>query len=248
MKPRRPHSAATASPKPSPTDSSRADDPTSELFASYAHAERHASRGLRWSLAVAVVLHAALLFITFPNLYADRPVEDGKEQRVFVMKPPPRFKLPDEPVQVPPRPVKRIPVPSPNPDAPEIVERTVPIPEIEVAAFDDDILDLPTAPPPLEPEGPITVGGAIPPPTRLVYHQPTYTELGRKMRLQGAVILETIIDTAGNVTEIKVLKGLGAGLSDEAVDAVSRWKFEPSILGGKPVAVRYVVTVHFQLR
>ncbi len=62
------------------------------------------------------------------------------------------------------------------------------------------------------------------------------------------MIVEAIIDKEGNVTNVKVLKGLPMGLDQAAVDAVSRWKFKPATLNAKPVAVIYNLTVNFQLQ
>ena len=56
------------------------------------------------------------------------------------------------------------------------------------------------------------------------------------------------IDTAGNVTNVRVLKGLPMGLDKAAVEAVQRWKFKPATLEGKAVKVYYVLTVNFQVQ
>lgn len=62
------------------------------------------------------------------------------------------------------------------------------------------------------------------------------------------MIVEAIIDTNGNVTNVRVLKGLPMGLDKAAVDAVQRWKFKPAMLEGRPVKVYYVLTVNFQVQ
>ncbi len=61
------------------------------------------------------------------------------------------------------------------------------------------------------------------------------------------MIVEAIIDKRGNVTDVKVIKGLGFGLSAEAEKAVKQWKFEPGTMNGEPVAVIFNLTVTFQL-
>ena len=63
----------------------------------------------------------------------------------------------------------------------------------------------------------------------------------------GVVILETVIDEQGNVTDAKVLKGLPMGLDRQAVEAVKTWKFKPATRDGRPVPVYYTVTMSFQL-
>lgn len=76
---------------------------------------------------------------------------------------------------------------------------------------------------------------------------PVYTELARRARVTGTVIVEAIIDEQGDVVNVRVLKGQPMGLDQAAVDAVKTWKFKPAMKGGKPVKVYYVLTVNFQL-
>ena len=94
---------------------------------------------------------------------------------------------------------------------------------------------------------PLFVGGDVTPPRALIKTPPQYTELARKERLQGVVIVQAIIDAAGNVAETKVLKGLPMGLNEAAVDAIGQWQFEPAMLDGKPVPVYYNLTINFRL-
>lgn len=77
--------------------------------------------------------------------------------------------------------------------------------------------------------------------------KPEYPELARQARLQGVVILRTLIDDEGNVVNIEILKELPMGLSEAAVDAVKQWKFEPAKLHGLPVPVNHNVSVNFRL-
>ena len=77
--------------------------------------------------------------------------------------------------------------------------------------------------------------------------EPQYPEVARKARISGIVIVECIIDKSGNVDQVKVVKGLPMGLSEEAVSAVRKWRFKPGTLGGHPVDVIFNLTVNFQL-
>jgi len=78
--------------------------------------------------------------------------------------------------------------------------------------------------------------------------EPHYTELARQARLQGVVVLQATIDERGNVVDIQILKRLRFGLDEEAVKAVSQWKFTPALLNGRPVKVFFNLTVQFEVR
>ena len=74
--------------------------------------------------------------------------------------------------------------------------------------------------------------------------KPVYPPLAKQARIQGVVILEAVIDKAGNVAEIKVISGHPL-LQQAAIDAVSQWKYKPTLLNGEPVEVVTTVTVNF---
>ena len=107
---------------------------------------------------------------------------------------------------------------------------------------------IPEGPPSAEPEGPIYVGGNVLPPEKIYAPQPIYTEIARKARIQGVVIVQAIIDKEGKVTNVKVLKGLPMGLDESAVDAIKKWQFKAATLNGKPVTVYFNLTVNFKLQ
>jgi TonB family protein len=75
-----------------------------------------------------------------------------------------------------------------------------------------------------------------------------YTEVARKARIAGIVIIEAIIDRNGNVTDARILKPLPMGLDQQALDAVRKWRFQPGTLNGQPVPVIYNLTVNFRLQ
>lgn len=93
----------------------------------------------------------------------------------------------------------------------------------------------------------LRVGGDVQPPEKIFSPPPEYTEVARRARISGVVIVEAIIDEQGNVTNVRVLKGLPMGLEDAAVNAVKRWKFKPARLNNQAVSVYYSLTVKFQL-
>lgn len=202
---------------------------------------------MRMAAIIAVILHIILFIIVVPEQIAE--AREEKKKKVYVVKqvrfkPPP----PKQQQEIPKPKAKRVPIPDPTPDEPEPIRLPEEIePDIEMPDT-DIIFGIPDGPPPDEPTGPIRVGGDVKPPEKIHYPSPQYTEIARKARIQGVVIVEAIIDKAGKVTNVKVLKGLPMGLDQAAADAVSRWTFKPATLNGKPVAVIYNLTVNFQLQ
>ena len=61
-------------------------------------------------------------------------------------------------------------------------------------------------------------------------------------------MLEIIVRSDGSVGDVKILKRLGAGLDDRAVQAVRQWRFTPARRLGSPVDVVVEVAVEFKLR
>lgn len=109
---------------------------------------------------------------------------------------------------------------------------------------------VPVAVPAPEPvnDAPIQVGGAVLKPEVIVRTEPRYTELGRKARVEGVVILRAVIDERGYVTDVRILRGQPMGLDQAAVDAVRTWRFKPATLHGQPVKVYFNLTVNFTLQ
>jgi periplasmic protein TonB len=96
--------------------------------------------------------------------------------------------------------------------------------------------------------GPYRPGGGIEPPRLLREVKAQYTDEARKRGLTGDVLLEIVIKSDGTVGDVKVLRGLGAGLDDRAVSAVRNWRFAPARRLGAPVDVIVEVEVEFSLR
>jgi protein TonB len=95
--------------------------------------------------------------------------------------------------------------------------------------------------------GVFRVGGGVSAPRILDQPDPEYSEEARKAKYQGICILWTIIGPDGHPREVKVARSLGMGLDQKAIEAVKRWKFEPAMKDGKPVAVQINVEVNFRL-
>ena len=97
------------------------------------------------------------------------------------------------------------------------------------------------------PDGPLRVGGDVKAPVVVSRAEPDYTEPARKARVSGIVVVEAIIDKNGRVQQVKVVKDLPMGLSEQAAEAVKRWRFKPGTLNGQPVATIFNLTVNFKL-
>jgi TonB family protein len=78
-------------------------------------------------------------------------------------------------------------------------------------------------------------------------NEPEYSEDARKLRQQGTVILAVDIGVDGRPQNIRIVRGLGMGLDEKAMDAVSTWRFRPALSNGRPVAAPIVVEVNFRL-
>lgn len=76
--------------------------------------------------------------------------------------------------------------------------------------------------------------------------KPVYPPLARQARVSGVVILEAVIGKDGSIAEVKVISGHPL-LQQAAIDAVSQWKYKPTLLNNEPVEVQTTVTVTFSL-
>jgi TonB family protein len=90
-------------------------------------------------------------------------------------------------------------------------------------------------------------GRGVTPPQLLYKVEPEFSEEARKVKHQGVVVLSIVVDAGGDVRNIRVLRQLGLGLDEKAIEAVSRWRFRPGLFDGKPVATEASVQVNFQL-
>jgi TonB family protein len=95
--------------------------------------------------------------------------------------------------------------------------------------------------------GAFSVGNGVSEPVPIYKPDPAYSEEARKAKYQGTVVLWIVVDAAGAVTDCKVVKPLGLGLDEKAVETVKTWKFKPAQRNGTPVPVRVMVEVSFRL-
>jgi len=96
--------------------------------------------------------------------------------------------------------------------------------------------------------GPYRPGAGIEPPRLLREVKAVYTEEARRRGLTGDVLLEIVVRRDGSVGDVSVMRGLGAGLEERAIEAVRQWRFAPARRRGTPVDVIVDVAVEFTLR
>jgi TonB family protein len=87
----------------------------------------------------------------------------------------------------------------------------------------------------------------IRPPALLYKREPGYSEEARRAKWQGSVVLQVDVSESGQATNVQVVRTLGLGLDEKAIEAVQQWRFRPATKDGKPVAVQVQVGVEFLL-
>ena len=75
---------------------------------------------------------------------------------------------------------------------------------------------------------------------------PLYSEQARKSHREGVVTLGLVVDSDGSTRDIHVVKSVGDGLDEQAIDAVRQWKFEPGTYQEKPVPVQLNIEISFR--
>ena len=76
---------------------------------------------------------------------------------------------------------------------------------------------------------------------------PSYSEEARKAKVAGNVLVNLWVDTNGLPSHVRVIRGVGMGLDEKAVEAVKQYRFKPAMENGKPVLVELNVEVNFQI-
>jgi TonB family protein len=91
------------------------------------------------------------------------------------------------------------------------------------------------------------VGKGVSAPAPIQRGEPVYSEEARVAKLQGTVVVQVVIGTDGRAHEAHILRGLGLGLDENAVEAISGWQFKPGEKDGQPVKVAATIEVNYRL-
>jgi periplasmic protein TonB len=104
----------------------------------------------------------------------------------------------------------------------------------------------PPAPPPPPKRGIQRVGGDVKAPRQIVRVDPVYPPIAQTARVEGVVVVDAVIDERGDVLQARAISGPGL-LIPAALQAVLKWKYEPTYLDGMPVPIEMKVEVGFHL-
>jgi TonB family protein len=91
------------------------------------------------------------------------------------------------------------------------------------------------------------IGGSVLPPKVLHSKEPTFSKEARKAKISGIVQVYLWVEKDGSVSHIRVVKSVGYGLDEKAVEAVRKYKFKPATKDGEPVIVDLYIDVNFQI-
>jgi len=91
------------------------------------------------------------------------------------------------------------------------------------------------------------IGGGVSAPQLVFKVEPEYSEEARKAKFQGTVVLYVVVDEKGQPRDLKVVRPLGLGLDQKAIEAVQKWRFKPGLKDGRPVSVSAQIEVNFRL-
>jgi protein TonB len=216
---------------------------TNERKSAKADLRRSYNITLQFGLIVALLFMIGLVRV---NLYSEPPAPPPIElQEEVVMEEVIQTKQIETP---PPPPRPPVPVEVPND---EIIEDDVVDLDLE---FDlDGPMDLPPPPPPQEEEEedffvvvenmPELQGGL-----GELQRKVKYPEMARRAGIEGRVTVQFIVNERGEVENPRVIRGIGGGCDEAALEAVKQAKFTPGMQRGRPVRVQYSLPIVFRLQ
>jgi protein TonB len=91
------------------------------------------------------------------------------------------------------------------------------------------------------------IGGGVSEPQLIFKVDPEFSEEARKAKFMGIVLVNLVVDQNGLPQNVHLVRGVGMGLDEKAIEAVKQYRFKPARENGKPVAVQLNVEVNFQI-
>ena len=90
-------------------------------------------------------------------------------------------------------------------------------------------------------------GGGVSNPVLVYAPDPEFSDEARRAKYQGVCVVGLIVDAQGNPQRVRIVRPLGMGLDEKALEAVRQYKFKPAIFNGKPVPVEINIEVNFRI-
>ncbi len=91
------------------------------------------------------------------------------------------------------------------------------------------------------------VGGGVSNPVLIYAPDPEFSDEARRAKYQGVCVVGVIVDTSGYPQRVHIVRPLGMGLDEKAMEAVRQYKFKPAQFKGKSVAVEVNIEVNFRI-
>jgi TonB family protein len=119
---------------------------------------------------------------------------------------------------------------------------------LAVGAMQPTLAEIPSLPllAPVQ-SGVYSVGSGVTAPSVIFKAEPEYSQEARDMKIEGTVVLRIVVGVDGVPEDISVLRSLGLGLDEKAVESIGKWRFKPGMKDGVPVPVAAQVEVNFRL-
>lgn len=200
-------------------------------------------------LEISIILALAILILSFkffPTFQKEEMKLDGPQELLNVED----VEITKQETAPPPPPKPPIPIEAPSDDVLE---------DIEIGDTELDVNETIAAPPPPpakeeeveeEPvffvaveQTPDPIGGIEGIQKRIVY-----PEIAKRAGVQGRVFVKAFVDENGNVVKVELIKGIGAGCDEAAMEAVKATKFVPGKQRGKAVKVQVAIPILFKLQ
>ena len=197
---------------------------------------------------ICLVISLLILIVAFrffPDVGKEAAYQEGP-QELFKVEDVQNTKQENRP---PPPPKPPIPIEAPSEDV---------LNDIDIASTELDLNAQMSAPPPPKEEKkveeeptyfvaveemPEPIGGI-----QAIQSKIVYPEIAKRAGVEGKVYVLAFVDETGTVTNAKIIKGLGAGCDEAALNAVKETKFKPGKQRGKPVKVQVSIPIVFKLQ
>lgn len=207
--------------------------------------KRKYRRILETGLIVALAL-VIIAFKFFPKFEPEEVAYEGPQELVDVQD----IENTKQENRPPPPPKPPIPIEAPADDILEDIE-------IQTSELDMDAEVEAPPPPPVQEEEeeaaptffvavedmPEPIGGIA-----AIQKKIVYPEIAKRAGVQGRVYVKAFVDEQGNVQDVELIKGIGAGCDEEAMRAVQATQFKPGKQRGKPVKVQVSIPILFKLQ